>query len=172
MLRCAACGSVRSRRLAGRSDPFLAALLNAPPIDVCGADVTCGLAIRASLLAGALLRLEVGRFHSGCGPVESRSPIEKERLGAEASSNWAACTGSGEEAALGAILTLVIATSSSSTLRPSSTSTWAGFISSLADTSSGVYFRSGYTRLMGLGIPVELRLRPDGISSAATLGVK
>lgn len=91
------------------------------------------------------------------GPVESISDIEKERL-------WevgALCIGwvlpvSGEEAAAGGELKVVAsATSNESTLALSSISTCDCFTLSRAETSMGVYFLSGYTRLIGLGMPVE-----------------
>lgn len=163
MIRCTPCGSV-SCRFAGRSESWTAELLSTPPM---GADATRGLDLRASLLAAPSPRLEGGRLQSGSGPVERISPTEKECLGA-AESNWEGGAGKGEEAAA---FSFEIATSSVDSRRLSS-STGAGWTRCLDDTSTGVYFRSGYTRLIGLGIPVEFRLRAGKSSSAAILGVK
>ena len=158
MLRCAICGSVRSRLFAGRSESFATTLLKLLPMDVRGADETLGLPRRESFVVDARLLLDTGLFHKGCGPVDSKSPIEKERFGMESGSSVASCDINGEEATPGSILSFVTASSSSSTLIPSSNSTGAEFTSSRADTMTGVYLRSGYTRRMGLGMPVELRL--------------
>ena len=81
MLRCAAVGSVVSRRFAGRSDSPSWSLLKALPMSACGADTTLGLDLRTSLLPVVFPLLSEGRLQSGCGPVAKRSPMEKERLG-------------------------------------------------------------------------------------------
>jgi len=176
MLRCAVRGSAKSRLFEGRSDSLAAVLLKLLPIDESGADATFGLGRRAVFVADGRLLVVEGLLQSGCGPVESRSPMEKERLGAEPASNVVFCGSRGEEATLGGMRSLVTAMSSSSALMPSSTSTEAGFTSSRDDTKTGVYFLSGYTRLITFGIAVELRLLATETSFAAaaatTLGVK
>lgn len=171
MLRCDAFGSVRSRRFAGLSESWPIRLLIPLPIGFCGSDATRGRPLRTDLDDQGRPLLDAGRRHSGCGPVDSRSLMEKDRRGAVLSSKNAACVGKGEEAVLGAVCCVAAAMFSSVSLTPSSSSTPAGCTRSFAETRVGVYLRSGYTRLIGFGMLVELRLF-DGVRSAATRGTK
>lgn len=88
--------------------------------------------------------------------------MEKERFGMPPGAEWSPKVlgrlGNGEEAT-----PVICAMASSSPLRLvlSSISKLATRTTSLAGTSTGMYRRSGYTRLMGFGMPVELRLRPE-----------
>lgn len=184
MLRCDSRGSVRSRRLAGGSDPAAAlaaavVVLKACPIGNWGSDTTRSLPLRGAL--ESLPLLVDGRRHGAWGPVESKSLMEKDRRGAVASSKCAVRGGKGDEAELGAIWKVSVALavaagtcamSSSSSLHAPSISTSAGFTSSLAEINVGVYLRSGYTRLMGFGMLVELRLFTLESSPSDTRGVK
>lgn len=143
-------------------------------MEVRGADANLGLPRLAIFVEDARLLLAAeGLLHNDCGPVDSRSPMEKERLGGDpTSSNVAACGGRGEEATLDANLYFVASDSSSSALMPWSNSSWADFTGSRAEIRTGVYLRSGYTRRMGFGMFEELRLLPAEASSAVILGVK
>lgn len=159
-------GSVRSRRFAGRSDSLPVLLLTRPPIEA-------GLCLRNDLDdQGLLPLLVVGRFHRVCGPVERRSPIEKERRGDAASSKCATGVGNGEDAVLWTALIPEATLMFSCSLISSSNTTASSRTGSFAETNVGVYLRSAYTRRIGFGIPVEPRCFDTERSSETIRGEK
>lgn len=102
MLRRDVSGSVRSRLFAGLSDSRVELELSRFPIDARESDDTLGRLVRMDLDDQGLFLPadDVGRFHSGCGPVDNKSPIEKDLRGAVLSSKWTIWFGNGEEAVL------------------------------------------------------------------------
>lgn len=136
-------------------------LLTRPPIDT-------GLCLRSDLEDQGLLPLPVdGRFHIGCGPVERRPPIEKDRRGDVVSSKCATGVGNGEDAVLCDTTSTFSCSLISSPNTTASTRT-----NSFADTNVGVYFRSAYTRRIGFGMLVEPRCFDTERSSESILGEK
>lgn len=163
MLRCDDAGSVRSRRFAGRSDSLRVVVSTRPPIEA-------GLCLRIVLEdQGLVLLLVEGRFHRGCGPVERRSPMEKERRGDALSSKCATGVGNGEDDVLFATPAPEGYVLCSKSFIPLSIPTASTMTISLADISVGVCFLSAYNRRMGLGMPVEPRCFDNGSCSESTI---
>jgi hypothetical protein len=139
------------------------------PIELCGAEIRRRLVLlRDNFLVVVRPLLRDGRRDSVEGPVERMLPNAKEdRLEANAPSG---CERSGDDAALVGIVAGV--TASLYALNSSSASTSPCLMCCRADTKVGVYLRSGYMRLMGLGIPLTEDFREDTRLGRATFGVK
>jgi hypothetical protein len=141
------------------------------PIELCGAETRRRpvlLRDKVSVVGRLLLKDE--RRDSVDGPAERMLLNEKDRLEANVLSF---CERSGDDAALVGMVAGVTASLTSYTLSSSSASTSPCLIYCWADTRVGVYLRSGYMRLMGLGIPLIEGLRKDDVSlTRATFGVK
>jgi hypothetical protein len=174
MLRRVISGSVRSRRFAGLSDSRIELELRRLPIDARGSETTLDRPLRVDLDDHGLplIAADVGPVLGGRGPVDSNSLIEKDLRGAVLSSKCAICCGNGEEAVLCGASPSALTELSPRPSTSSSSSTSTGLVNSFADTSVGVYLRSGNTRLIGFGIPVILRRRDCATCSDEIRGVK
>lgn len=173
LIPCVACeiGSALEtlRRFDRRSDT-LREELRLVPIELCGAETRRGsVLLRDRLPAVVRPLLNDEPRDRDEGPADRMLPREKDRLDANVPS---ACGRSGDDAALVGMVAGVTASLMSYTLNSSSASTSPCRMCCWADTRVGVYLRSGYIRLMGLGMPLIEGLRRDASLGRATFGVK
>lgn len=110
------------------------------PIELCGAETFRWLRVRDTLLLEGRLWLEDGARESGAEPAESRLLKEKERRDGKVPSLSAVWESIGDDASL---VEGAVASSSSRIISSSSTSTSFCLMLLRADTSVGVYLRSG-----------------------------